>query len=54
VWLYHRFTLSFQDIEEGQAAKGFTVSYDLVFDFCQSVGLEICLADIGMPNPTGE
>jgi glycerol dehydrogenase len=27
---------------------------NLVFDFCQSVGLPICLADIGMADPTGE
>lgn len=25
---------------------------DLVFDFCESVGLPICLADIGVPEPT--
>lgn len=31
-----------------------SATIDLVFDFCQSVGLPICLADIGMPEPTDE
>lgn len=26
----------------------------MVVDFCESTGLPICLADIGMPEPTGE
>ena len=30
VWLYHRFTLSFRDIEELLAARGVTVSYETI------------------------
>ncbi|WP_232787737.1 hypothetical protein [Paraglaciecola sp. MB-3u-78] len=30
VWLYHRFTLSFRDIEELLSARGITVSYETV------------------------
>jgi putative transposase len=30
VWLYHRFTLSFRDIEEVLAARGIAVSYETV------------------------
>ena len=29
VWLYHRFTLSFRDIEELLSARGINVSYEL-------------------------
>lgn len=28
VWLYHRFTLSFRDIEELLASRGIVVSYE--------------------------
>tara|TARA_R110002153_G_scaffold99102_1_gene234333 strand:- start:21147 stop:22247 length:1101 start_codon:yes stop_codon:yes gene_type:complete len=31
-----------------------STTIDLVFDFCQSIGLPICLADIGMQEPTDE
>jgi glycerol dehydrogenase len=31
-----------------------SATIDLVFDFCQSIGLPICLADIGMHEPTDE
>jgi putative transposase len=30
VWLYHRFTLSFSDIEELLAARGVKVSYETI------------------------
>ena len=30
VWLYHRFTLSFRDIEELLAARGVVVSYETI------------------------
>jgi len=30
VWLYHRFTLSFRDIEELLVAKGVVVSYETI------------------------
>jgi putative transposase len=34
VWLYHRFTLSFRDIEELLAARGITVSYETFRKWC--------------------
>jgi putative transposase len=30
VWLYHRFTLSFRDIEDILAARGVIVSYETI------------------------
>ena len=30
VWLYHRFSLSFREVEECLAVRGVTVSYDAV------------------------
>ncbi|MCG6202633.1 hypothetical protein KSO91_15550 [Psychromonas antarctica] len=30
VWLYHRFTLSFRDIEELLAARGIVVTYEMI------------------------
>jgi len=30
VWLYHRFTLSFRDIEELLAARGIVVTYETI------------------------
>ena len=38
VWLYHRFTLSFRDIEELLAARGITVSYEIVRNWCDKFG----------------
>ena len=30
VWLYHRFTLSFRDVEDLLAERGITVSYEAI------------------------
>ena len=30
VWLYHRFTLSFRDVEDLLAERGITVSYQTI------------------------
>jgi len=38
VWLYHRFTLSIRDIEELLSARGITVSYETVRNWCQKFG----------------
>ncbi|GAC29690.1 hypothetical protein GPAL_2839 [Glaciecola pallidula DSM 14239 = ACAM 615] len=38
VWLYHRFTLSFKDIEELLAARGIIVSYETVRNWCLKFG----------------
>jgi putative transposase len=38
VWLYHRFTLSFRDIEELLAAREIAVSYETIRHWCQKFG----------------
>ncbi|WNM61896.1 IS6 family transposase [Candidatus Nitrospira neomarina] len=35
VWLYHRFCLSFREVEEFQAERGITVTYEAVHQWCQ-------------------
>jgi putative transposase len=42
VWLYHRFTLSFRDIEELLAARGITISYEAIRNWCQKFGQRYC------------
>jgi putative transposase len=42
VWLYHRFTLSLCDIEELLAARGITVSYGTVRNWCDKFGQRYC------------
>jgi len=36
VWLYHRFTLSFRDIEELLAARSIVVSYETIRQWCST------------------
>ncbi len=38
VWLYHRFTLSFRDIEDLLAERGIAVSYEAVRLWCIRFG----------------
>ena len=38
VWLYHRCTLSFRDIEELLAARGIIVSYETIRQWCHKFG----------------
>ena len=38
VWLYHRFTLSFRDVEELLAERGVTVSYEAIRSWCRTFG----------------
>jgi putative transposase len=40
VWLYHRFCLSFRDVEELWAARGVVVSYEAVRQWCLKFGQE--------------
>ena len=40
VWLYHRFTLSFREIELLMAARGITVSYETIRAWCTRFGPE--------------
>ena len=42
VWLYHRFTLSFRDVEELLAARGISVSYETVRNWCIKFGNQYC------------
>ena len=38
VWLYHRFTLSFRDVEDLLAERGITVSYEAIRFWCSKFG----------------
>ena len=40
VWLYHRFCVSFRDVEDLLAQRGITVSYETIRHWCQTFGLE--------------
>jgi len=38
VWLYHRFCLSFRDIEDLLAERGIVVSYESIRSWCNKFG----------------
>ena len=38
VWLYHRFSLSFRDVEDLFAERGITVTYETVRQWCLTFG----------------
>jgi putative transposase len=40
VWLYHRFCLSFRDVEDLLAERGITVTYETVRQWCRKFGPE--------------
>ncbi len=40
VWLYHRFCLSFRDVEDLLAQRGVTVSYETIRHWCQTFGVD--------------
>ncbi len=40
VWLYHRFTLSFRDVEDLLAERGVTVSYEAIRSWRRKFGPE--------------
>ena len=40
IWLYHRFTLSFRDVEDLLAERGITVSYESIRCWCLKFGPE--------------
>ena len=40
VWLYHRFALSFRDVEELLAKRGIIVSYERIRQWCRKFGPE--------------
>ena len=37
-WLYHRFCLSFHEVEELLAERGITVTYESIRQWCQKFG----------------
>jgi transposase-like protein len=39
VWLYHRFTFSFRDVEDLLAERGVSVSYEAIRSWCSKFGL---------------
>jgi putative transposase len=38
VWLYHRFSLSFREVEEMMLARGITVSHETIRQWCAKFG----------------
>ncbi len=38
VWLYHRFSLSFRDVEELLFARGIDVTYETIRQWCRKFG----------------
>src|SRR6516165_7732353 len=40
IWAYHRFCLSFRDVEDLLAERGITVSYEAVRRWCQKFGAD--------------
>jgi putative transposase len=40
VWLYHRFCLSFRDVEDLPTQRGITVSYEAIRQWCFRFGVE--------------
>jgi len=40
VWLYHRFSLSFRDVEELLAKRGVMVTYETIRQWCRKFGPE--------------
>ena len=40
VWLYHRFGLSFRDVEDLLAERGITVTYEAIRHWCRTFGLD--------------
>ena len=40
VWLYHRFSLSFRDVEDLLAERGIIVSFETIRQWCRKFGSE--------------
>ncbi len=45
VWVYHRFCLSFRDVEELLAERGVLVSYETIRQWCYKFGPSFAKAD---------
>ena len=44
VWLYHRFPLSYRDVQEMMLARGVTVTYEAIRQWCQKFGQQFANA----------
>lgn len=55
VWLYHRFSLSFRDIEHLLAQRGVVVSYESIRRWCLKFGPQFqhinAIKEQSMPRP---
>ncbi len=47
VWLYHRFCLSFRDVEDLLAERGIIVSYETIRQWCRKFGPQYALGSGG-------
>jgi putative transposase len=54
VWLYHRFSLSFRDIEEVLAERGVTVSHEAIRLWCLLFGQAFAKRLRGRPGRLGD
>jgi len=54
VWLYHRFTLSFRDIEEMLAARGIDVTYESIRYWCLKFGNRYAKMIRSKAGPSGD
>ena len=54
VWFYHRFTLSFRDVEDLLAERGVTVSYETIRQLCLTFGSDYALLIKKHQGPRGD
>ena len=54
VWLYHRFTLSFRDVEDLLAERNVTVSYETIRQWCLTFGPEYARRIKKSQGPQGD
>ena len=53
VWLYHRFSLSFRDVEDLLAERGINVTYETIRQWCRTFGLEYAATAAAAAGPPG-
>jgi putative transposase len=41
VWLYHRFPLSFREVEEMMMERGIVVTYETIRQWCRTFGADL-------------
>jgi putative transposase len=51
VWLYYRFCLSYRDVEELLFARGITVTYEAIRQWCRKFGAPRSAMMSWMENP---